>query len=64
MGTLEYIGEIMAQCWGFLTDTTFTVSGISFSLANVLEVGIVISLAHMLIAIFIVNDGGDWTDDE
>ena len=63
MGTLEQIGEIMSQCWGFLTDTTFTVSGITFSLANVLEVSVVISLAHMLITIFIANDGGDWTDD-
>lgn len=64
MGALEIIGQVFSECWEFLTDTTFTVSGITFSLANVFEVAVVISLAGMLISIFIVNEGGDWVDGD
>lgn len=63
MNTLEHLGEILTQCWQFLCDTEFTVSGITFSLANVLEVSVVIGLASMLISIFIVADGGDFEGD-
>lgn len=56
-GVIEMFGEILGQCWLFLVDTEFTVSGITFSLANVLEVDIVVGLAALLIRIFIVSDG-------
>lgn len=56
MGVLEGIGSIMGQCWTFLTDTTFTVSGFTFSLANVLEVSVVVGVASLLIGIFITAE--------
>ena len=64
MGCLETIGSILGQCWDFLCDTEFTVSGITFSLANVLEVSVIVGLASMLIGIFIVNEGGDFVGEE
>lgn len=64
MGVLEGLGSIITQCWNFLCDTTFTVSGITFSLANVMEVSVVLGLGATLIQIFIVGGGGDWTDAE
>lgn len=62
MGCLEVIGELMRQCWDFLNRAEFTVSGITFSLANVLEVVFVISMAHLLISIFIVGDVEDFNE--
>lgn len=62
MGVIEHIGLIMGQCWDFLCDTTFTVSGITFSLANVLEVSVVVGLGSMLISILIVGGNGDFED--
>lgn len=52
MGCLETIGSILGQCWDFLCDTEFTVSGITFSLANVLEVSVIVGLASMLIVFY------------
>lgn len=62
MGCLELIGELLSQCWEFLERAEFSVSGITFSLANVLEVVFVISMAHLLISIFIVGDVEDFNE--
>lgn len=62
MGALEMLGQIMAQCWRFLDETEFTVSGITFTLANVLEVSVICAIGGLLISIFIVAGGGDFDD--
>ena len=62
MDTLGHIGYIITECWNFLVRTKFTVSGITFSLANVLEVSFVVSIGAYLISIFIVGGSGDFEE--